>query len=268
MDLSPSSPLQLVDAAPTAILAGAERRRLAFYGYGLEVLLANLGRPRGLLIVTPNLDHLRLLNSSAALRRAYRCADVVLNDSRFLDRLCLHGRALTLPGSELAPMMLGRAPAGAKALVIGCDEAVKADLRARYPHMAFAFAEPSMGFIRRCAERRTLVAAALADKPSMVFVCTGAPQSELLAAQMKRAGVKADILCCGSAFHFLAGTKARAPVWARRIGGEWAWRFVLEPRTRQRYLADALFLAANALTFLSLRLTGRARFGRYEIGKT
>jgi N-acetylglucosaminyldiphosphoundecaprenol N-acetyl-beta-D-mannosaminyltransferase len=232
----------------------------------LAALLSNLGGPHGLLIVTPNLDHLRLLGLSAALRKAYRCADVTLNDSRFLDRLCLKGRALTLPGSELAPMMLAQAPRGAKALVIGCDAAIKADLSARYPHLTFAFIEPSMGFIRRRAERRALVQAALTEAPSMIFVCTGAPQSELLAAQIKRAGVKADMLCCGSAFHFLAGTKARAPVWARRMGGEWAWRFVLEPRTRQRYLADAVFLARNALAFLSLRLTGAARFGRYEIG--
>ncbi len=231
------------------------------------MLLANLGRPRGALIVTPNLDHLRLLSLSAALRRAYRAADVVLNDSRFIDRLFLAGRALTLPGSELAPLMLNRAPAGARVLVVGCDEAVKADLRARYPMLDFVFVEPSMGFIRRRAERRALISAALQAQPSMAFVCTGAPQSELLAAQMKRAGLKADILCCGSAFHFLAGSKARAPVWARRVGGEWAWRFALEPRTRKRYLADALFLAANPLAFLSLRLTGRARFGRYEIGR-
>ena len=267
MDLSPSSHLQLVTAAPQAPAVGAVRARFALQGGGREALLAGLGRPRGLLIVTPNLDHLRLLDRSAALRRAYRSADVVLNDSRFLDRLCLAGRALTLPGSELAPLMLDRAPAGTKVLVIGCDEAVKADLPARYPHLSFAFTEPSMGFIRHRAERRALVKGALAEQPSMVFVCTGAPQSELLAAQMKRAGFKADMLCFGSAFHFLAGTKARAPSWARTLGGEWAWRFVLEPRTRKRYLADALFLARNVGAFLSLRLTGIARFGRYEIGR-
>jgi N-acetylglucosaminyldiphosphoundecaprenol N-acetyl-beta-D-mannosaminyltransferase len=265
MDLSPSSPLTLAPTAQPAPQTDADRRRLTFYAHGLEALLAGLERPRGMLIVTPNLDHLRLLDRSAALRGAYRCADIVLNDSRFLDRLCLAGRTLTLPGSELAPMMLSRAAAGAKALVIGCDEAVKADLRARYPHLAFVFIEPSMGFIRRRAERRALVDAALDEAPAIAFICTGAPQSELLAAQMKRAGLKADILCCGSAFHFLAGTKARAPVWARRLGGEWAWRFVREPRTRQRYLADALFLVCNALAFLSLRLTGHARFGRYEV---
>ena len=267
MDLSSSSPVQLVPAAPTAPAKRPRRLRIALYRHDRQVLLANLGRPRGALIVTPNLDHLRLLSLSAGLRGAYRAADVVLNDSRFIDRLCLAGRALTLPGSELAPLMLERASTGARVLVVGCDEAVKADLRARYPALDFVFIEPSMGFIRRREERRALVRRALAAQPSLAFICTGAPQSELLAAQMKRAGLKADILCCGSAFHFLAGTKARAPVWARRLGGEWAWRFALEPRTRKRYLADARFLAANALAFLSLRLTGRARFGRYEIGR-
>ncbi|HVY35185.1 MAG TPA: WecB/TagA/CpsF family glycosyltransferase [Caulobacteraceae bacterium] len=266
MDLSSSSPLRLVTAAPKASTVAAKRPGFAFYGGDVQGLLASLQRPRGRLIVTPNLDHLRLLDLSAALRRAYRSADVVLNDSRFLDRLCLGGRVLTLPGSELAPMMLERAPVGAKVLVIGCDGAVKADLPARYPQLVFAFIEPSMGFIRRRAERRALLQAAIAEQPGLVFVCTGAPQSELLAAQMKRAGLKADILCCGSAFHFLTGTTKRAPVWARGLGGEWAWRFVREPRTRKRYLADALFLARNVLAFLSLRLSGRARFGRYEIG--
>ena len=190
----------------------------------------------------------------------------MLNDSRFLARLCLGGRALTLPGSELAPLMLARAPDGAKILVIGCDATVRADLAARYPRLEFVFHEPSMGFVRRPSERRAIARAALAQAPSMVFVCTGAPQSELLAAQLKRAGVKADMLCCGSAFHFLAGTKARAPVWARRLGGEWLWRFGLEGRTRARYLADAAFLARRAPAFAALRLTGRARLARYEIG--
>lgn len=265
MDLSSSSPVALVAAAPISPTRRPRGLRIGLYGQDREALLAQLGRPRGALIVTPNLDHLRLLGRSAALRRAYRAAEVTLNDSRFLDRLCLGGRALTLPGSELAPLMLERAVPGARVLVVGCDEAVRAHLRGRYPALDFMFIEPSMGFVRRRAERRTLVDAALKARPVLAFVCTGAPQSELLAAQFKRAGLTADILCCGSAFHFLAGTRARAPVWARRLGGEWAWRFVLEPRTRRRYLADALFLAANAWAFLSLRLTGRALFRTYEL---
>ena len=63
------------------------------------------------LIVTPNLDHLRLLSRSRALRRAYADADIVLNDSRFLDRAVFRSRARCMPGSELAPEILAAAPA-------------------------------------------------------------------------------------------------------------------------------------------------------------
>ncbi len=265
MTLSPSSPLTLAPAARAAPTAQDQRAGFRLYSQPMETLLAGLGGTRGALIVTPNLDHLRLLDRSAALRRAYRSADIVINDSRFLARLCLGERALTLPGSELAPLMLERGPDGARALVVGCDAAVKADLQARYAGVSFTFIEPTMGFIRRRSERRALVRAALAARPDLTFICTGAPQSELLAAQMKRAGLKADMLCCGSAFHFLAGTKARAPSWARKLGAEWLWRFVLESRTRRRYAADALFLAGNALAFVSLKVTGHARFGRYGL---
>jgi N-acetylglucosaminyldiphosphoundecaprenol N-acetyl-beta-D-mannosaminyltransferase len=265
MDLSSSSPVALANAAPIrALLSRGETFTL--YSQDLSTLLSDLGRSGGALIVTPNLDHLRLLSRSAALRRAYRAADIMINDSRFLAKLCLGSRALCLPGSDLAPMMLDRAPAGAQVAVVGCDAAVQSHLARRYPHLGFAFFEPSMGFVRKRAERRAMAGAVLAQAPNLVFVCTGAPQSELFAAQLKRAGCEADMLCCGSAFHFLAGTKARAPIWARKLGGEWLWRFVLERRTRLRYAADAVFLARRAVAFAALRARGAANFGRYRIG--
>ena len=34
----------------------------------------------------------------------------------------------------------------------------------------------------------------------------------------------------GAVFDFYAGTKRRAPQWIYRIGLEWAYRFILEPR--------------------------------------
>jgi N-acetylglucosaminyldiphosphoundecaprenol N-acetyl-beta-D-mannosaminyltransferase len=215
------------------------------------------------LIVTPNLDHLRLLAVSAALRHAYAQADVVLNDSRFLDRLALRGRALCWPGSDLAPMMLTALAPGARVAVIGGGPAVQAYLADAFAAIDFVFLEPSMGYIRRRAERRALVATALAAGPEIVFVCTGAPRSELLAAQLKRAGYGGVILCCGSAFHFLAGAKRRAPKAFQRLGAEWLWRFASEAATRRRYLADAVFLLRHAGAFLRLRRGGEAGFGRY-----
>jgi exopolysaccharide biosynthesis WecB/TagA/CpsF family protein len=215
--------------------------------------------------VTPNLDHLRLLTGSRALRRAYRAADVVLNDSRFLDRLAYRGRAFCLTGADLAPEMMARLPAGALVMVIGCTPEVEAALRLRYPTLSFRFHNPSMGYIRKRAERRAIAAMAVAARPDCLFVCTGAPQSEILAAQIKRAGCTADILCCGSGLLFLAGASKRAPKWSQKLGGEWLWRFVNEPRTRKRYALDALFLLKSLPAFAGLRRSGRADFARFAI---
>jgi len=219
--------------------------------------------PAAGLIVTPNLDHLRLLTLSSALRRAYANADVVLNDSRFLDRLALGGRALCLPGSDLAPAMLDALKPGACVAVVGGERAVQAYLAKTFPAVDFVCFEPSMGYILRRSERRAIVAAILRADPQIVFVCTGAPRSELLAAQLKRAGYLGAILCCGSAFHFLCGAKQRAPEAFQRLGAEWLWRFVGEPATRLRYLADTLFLMRHWSAFLRLRRRGEARFGTY-----
>jgi N-acetylglucosaminyldiphosphoundecaprenol N-acetyl-beta-D-mannosaminyltransferase len=248
-------------AATIAGMPGAPHRYRLFGGT-LDALAAP---GAGRLIVTPNLDHLRLLACSKALRRAYRAADVVLNDSRFLDRAFYRGQAFCLTGADLAPEMLRRLPAGAKVLVIGCTPAVEAALKARWPALAFSFRNPSMGYIKNRAERRAIAADALVTRPECVFVCTGAPQSELLAAQLKRAGLGADMLCCGSGLLFLAGASRRAPAWSQRLGADWLWRFLHEPRTRKRYAIDALFLARSLPAFVGLRRTGAARFRRFAI---
>jgi N-acetylglucosaminyldiphosphoundecaprenol N-acetyl-beta-D-mannosaminyltransferase len=258
--------MELSTRTPHALAGAAAVRRpgppLRLYGGTLEALAAPVG---GRLIITPNLDHLRLLTLSKALRRAYRSADVLLNDSRFLDRAFYQGRAFCLTGADLAPQLLQRLPHRAKVFVIGYTPEVEQALRARYRDLAFEFHEPSMGYIRRPSERRRIVARAMMACPDLVLVCTGAPQSELLAAQLKRAGCRADMLCCGSGLLFLAGVSKRAPQWTQRLGGEWLWRFLNEPRTRKRYTLDALFLARNLPGFLGVRKVGSGSFAGYRL---
>jgi N-acetylglucosaminyldiphosphoundecaprenol N-acetyl-beta-D-mannosaminyltransferase len=217
------------------------------------------------LIVTPNLDHLRLLGLSRALRRAYAQADVIVNDSRFLDRLAIRGAVPCIPGSELAPDLLEALRPGSRVCMIGGAPAVQAFLANAFPRLLFAFVSPSMGYIKRRSERRAIVAEVMTGEPDCVFICTGAPQSELMAAQLKRAGCTATLLCCGSAFNFLAGVKPRAPRLFQLLGAEWLWRFVGEGRTRKRYVADALFLLANLRTVLAMRRTGEAQFTAYRL---
>ena len=236
----------------------------ALYTADCNVLLRDTGRTARL-IVTPNLDHLRILYRSLAFRHAYASADIILNDSRFLDLLALRGAALCMPGADLAPSMLECLLPNASVFVIGATSAVRDVLTHTYPHLSLSFIQPSMGYIYSVPERRDIATQVLRAQPDVVFICTGAPQRELLGAQLKRAGCRAAILCCGGALQILTHVKRRAPRVFRYLGAEWAWRFINEPHTRKRYAADSLYLTRQLKRFLQLRRTGVAHFDRFDL---
>jgi len=145
----------------------------------------------------------------------------------------------------------------------GGNDATEQHIRATYPGIDLTVVVPSMGYVKRRAERRQIVRAVLSAAPDLVLICTGAPSSEILAHQLRRAGSSSDILCCGAAIEFLAGRKSRAPTWVQNLGFEWLWRAIHEPHTRSRYLADIGFLAANRAQFVNLRTTGSASFAKF-----
>lgn len=245
---------------------GRPRRRFTLFQGTLDQLATRPAGPgKGRLIVTPNADHLRTLTLSPAFRRAYATADVILNDSQALRRTFVGDDAFCMTGTDLTPHMLDRLAPRSLVYSIGCTPEVASAMREAYPHLELRFHNPSMGYIKKKDERRAIEAMVLASSPACVFVSTGAPQSELFAAQLKRAGCDADILCCGSGLLFLAGETPRAPVWLQRLGGEWFWRFMVEPRTRQRYGRDALFLLENLPVLLQLKRTGTGQFKGFSL---
>jgi N-acetylglucosaminyldiphosphoundecaprenol N-acetyl-beta-D-mannosaminyltransferase len=72
------------------------------------------------------------------------------------------------------------------------------------------------------AIRRTL--------PDVLWVGLGAPKQEVWMARHARALAPVFALGVGAAFDFLAGARARAPVWMQRAGLEWLHRMAHEPR--------------------------------------
>jgi UDP-N-acetyl-D-mannosaminuronic acid transferase (WecB/TagA/CpsF family) len=53
--------------------------------------------------------------------------------------------------------------------------------------------------------------------------------------QLARAYPSINILIgVGGAFEMIAGQKPRSPVWMRRIGLEWLWRVIIEPKRLRR----------------------------------
>ncbi len=82
----------------------------------------------------------------------------------------------------------------------------------------------------------------------IVLVAMGAPKQEAFIAR-NAAALKADLcMGVGGLFDFVAGAKPRAPSPIRRMGMEWAWRLMIEPkRLARRYLiGNPVFLARAA----------------------
>lgn len=74
-------------------------------------------------------------------------------------------------------------------------------------------------------------------RPDILLVGLGVPRQELWAVR-HAADLGAPVIwCVGALFEYYSGQRARAPVWIRRLGLEWAFRLALEPRRlARRYL--------------------------------
>jgi N-acetylglucosaminyldiphosphoundecaprenol N-acetyl-beta-D-mannosaminyltransferase len=71
---------------------------------------------------------------------------------------------------------------------------------------------------------------------TVVWVGMGTPKQDLLVQRMS-ASSDLTFVAIGAAFDFIAGTKSQAPRWMMRIGMEWCYRLITEPRRLwKRYL--------------------------------
>jgi N-acetylglucosaminyldiphosphoundecaprenol N-acetyl-beta-D-mannosaminyltransferase len=83
---------------------------------------------------------------------------------------------------------------------------------------------------------------------AILFVGLGCPKQERWIAEHKNR-VNAVMLGVGAAFDFIAGTVRQAPPWMQRMGLEWLFRLILEPkrlckrymRHNPRFVAFAIF---------------------------
>jgi N-acetylglucosaminyldiphosphoundecaprenol N-acetyl-beta-D-mannosaminyltransferase len=81
-------------------------------------------------------------------------------------------------------------------------------------------------------------------QPELIVLGMGMPKQEVVAARIAALGGPCLIVCGGAILDFLGGKVSRAPQWARRIGFEWLYRLILEPRRLfQRYVVgNPIFL--------------------------
>jgi exopolysaccharide biosynthesis WecB/TagA/CpsF family protein len=200
-------------------------------------------------VVTPNAPHVVTVHRQPELFPVYRDAWLSLCDSQVVRRLAAL-RRLSLPlvtGSDLVAALLaeqdGSSPPGGRKriLVFGPDQETEQALRARYPRIDIEVLPGPMGLAKSAHLRAEAARACMARRWDILLLCVGCPQQELIADELKRQGCQSGIaLCVGASIDFVVGRSVRAPQIFRRLGLEWAFRLMLEPRRLwRRYLVDA-----------------------------
>lgn len=201
-------------------------------------------------VVTPNVDHVVMLEHHQGLRRAYDDAGLVLADGM---PVVLASRLLGSPlpervtGADLVPAIFDEAAArgGLRVFLLGAGpgvaEMAAANIARRWPAVEVSGTySPPFGFERDAAENAAILAMIAASRPDVLVVGLGAPKQELWVHANRDAIRAKTALCVGATIDFLAGHKQRAPVWMRNHGLEWLHRVATEPRRLLgRYLRDA-----------------------------
>jgi len=89
---------------------------------------------------------------------------------------------------------------------------------------------------------RQVIEAIKSSGPDMLFVGLGSPKQEKWASKhLKELGVPL-VMCVGGSLDVIAGRVKRAPLFMRKIGLEWFWRLITEPRRWRRMFVLPVFI--------------------------
>jgi len=185
------------------------------------------------LVVTPNIQHVSLLEQGGEFAEAYACTQYQYADgwpvvwaASFLSKQPVS----RVTGYELLPATLERAARLGVPIAFvggrpGTDTAVRR-LDESYSGLKIVHTEAEVyeaGDVDALADRL------VASGAQLVVLGLGPPKQELVGRGLVRArcGV---VLCVGSALECAAGTNRRAPVAFQRLRIEWLYRILREPR--------------------------------------
>jgi N-acetylglucosaminyldiphosphoundecaprenol N-acetyl-beta-D-mannosaminyltransferase len=203
---------------------------------------------------------------SRPFREVMNGADLVTPDGMPLVwglKILGHRDASRVYGPDLTPIVLKMAeergiPVGFYGASQEVLDRLAAVLRQQFPALQIPYIW-SPPFRPLTPEEDAATVAAINNSGARIlFIGLNTPKQDYWMAA-HRGRVQAVMLGVGAAFDFLAGTKVQAPRWMMRIGMEWLFRLVTEPRRLwKRYLKhNPRFVVLFACQLLGLRMEGK-----------
>lgn len=199
-------------------------------------------------VVTPNVDHIVKLEHDDEFKKAYENADLILADGIpliWISKLLRTPLKEKVSGSDLFPNICKLASEkGYKIFLLGAAEgvALKAseNLKVKYSNLNIVGCySPNYGFEKDKEEIKKIINLINISKPDILIVGLGAPKQEKFIFNYKDKLNVPISLGLGASIDFEAGNIKRAPKWMQKIGTEWLYRLMKEPkRMYKRYLID------------------------------
>lgn len=219
---------------------------------------------KGGYIVTPNIDHIVQAERNIKLQEAYFDATLSLVDGQpliWMSKLIGHPLPEKISGSDLVyPVIQLAEKTNLKLYLLGAGPGVGNEaaniIRAKYPNIIITGVDsPVLGFENDPIQEKEVIEKIIASEPDIVFVALGCPKQELLMHRWYKLGISPVMLGIGATLDFISGKKKRSPKWMSRMGLEWLFRIIQDPkRLAKRYLINDIAIIPIFLRMLCIPL--------------
>jgi bacterial polymer biosynthesis proteins, WecB/TagA/CpsF family len=213
-------------------------------------------------MITANVDFIAQARNDSQLREILFHADRAVCDGMplvWLSRMFKPSLPERVAGSDMVFRLFEEADKRKwKVYFLGSDnatlETTSGILNERYPAMDIVGTfSPPFGPVHAWPNKDILASIRKA-KPDLLLVAVGCPKQEYWIAQHFELIDVPLSIGIGASLDFVSGTQVRAPKWLQKIGMEWSWRLITNPkRLAKRYIKDFYYLFV--LTFLQWQLT-------------
>jgi len=200
------------------------------------------------LVVTPNVDHVVMLENDKDMRAIYQKSGFCFADGMplvWLSKLLKKPLPERVTGADLLPAIAERAAkVDVRLFLLGGQEGVAkyaaCKMQEKHPDLQIVGTYcPPFGFEYDEDESQKIVAMINASEADILFVGVGTPKQEKWASKYCNQLNVGPILGVGAAFDFVACNIKRAPQMVQRSGFEWLWRLMSDPkRLWKRYLIN------------------------------
>lgn len=190
------------------------------------------------ILVTPNAGHLRNIENNPELRDVYNTAELCLIDGfpiAIAAKIASKNKVSRVTGSDLLPELLKDLSKEIRVGIIGGQNQnlIKTKLENLFPNLNIQVIDTS-NWSDSIYDIRRLRELVQYNALSIVLLCLGHPKQEILANELKKydwVGSRPDwIMCVGATIDFLIGEQRRSPKLFSKIGLEWFYRFITNPK--------------------------------------